>query len=75
MIPNCATWFGGFERDLNVVSSLESTTLRAFSASRTWGSAYLRISYAFLLSNSILALSTSSYFFLATAAFWSLSVF
>jgi hypothetical protein len=57
------------------VSYLLSTTLKAFSAYKTCGSASIKIYSAFLLSTSILALSISNYFFLETAAFCNLSVF
>lgn len=49
VIPKAATWGGGLLRDLKVVSYLASTTDSAFSASKTWGSALTKISYAFLL--------------------------
>jgi len=43
VMPNAATCCGGFAKALKVVSSLLSTTLSAFSAYNTCGSAFLRI--------------------------------
>ena len=53
VIPRAATWGGGLLSDLNVVSSLLSTTLSAAYAAATWGSASFRIWSAMAFCSSI----------------------